>query len=113
VIYTDGYQYRNRSIGHSVDGDSEQIAFGATLVNADGSSWELAAQDSKVNRQGANPVHSVSPYAVTIQSADVYHRRGLLGGDLKVGVGFEQRESDMTGVDTDGLRGFVEWVRQL
>ena len=108
-IYTDGYQYRNRSIAHALDGDSEQIAFGATLVNPDGSSWELAAQDSKVNRQGANPVHSVSPYAVTIQSADVYHRRGLLGGDLKVGVGFEQRDSVEPGTDGDDLRGFVEW----
>ena len=46
-IYTDGYQYRGRSIGHSLDGDSEQLALGAVLVNADGSSWEFAAQDAE------------------------------------------------------------------
>ncbi len=38
------------SIGHSIDGDSQQIAVGAMLVNGDGSSWELAAQSAKVNR---------------------------------------------------------------
>ena len=40
--------------------DSRQIAAGLMLVNADGSSWELALQAAKVNREGANPVHSVS-----------------------------------------------------
>ena len=39
VIYFDGYQYRDRSIGHSIDGDSEQIALGLVLVRGDGSSW--------------------------------------------------------------------------
>jgi len=111
VIYTDGYQYRNRSIGHSVDGDSEQIAFGATLVNPDGSSWEFAAQDAKINRQGANPVHSVSLAPVTIRSADVYHRRELLRGDLKLGFGFERRDAVAPGTGSDDVRGFVEWAR--
>ncbi len=92
-IYLDGYQYRDRSIGHALDGDSEQLAFGAVLVNADGSSWELAAQDARVNRASANPVHSVTPVAAKIRSADVYHRRILFGGDLMVGAGYEQRDA--------------------
>jgi hypothetical protein len=111
VIYTDGYQYRGKSIGHALDGDSEQIAFGATLVDADGSSWELAAQNAKINRMSANPVHSVSPFATRIQSADVYHRRELLGGDLKVGLGYERWDSSQIGQDSNDLRGFVEWAR--
>jgi hypothetical protein len=111
IIYTDGYQYRGRSVGHALDGDSEQIAFGAILVNADGSSWELAAQDSKVNRESANPVHSVAQFATKIQSADVYHRRELLGGDLKVGVGYERWDSSQIRQDSNDVRGFVEWAR--
>lgn len=113
VIYTDGYQYHNRSIGHAIDGDSELLAVGAMLANLDGSSWEFAAQNVKINRQSANPVHSVSPVAITIRSADVYHRRGWLGGDLKVGIGLERRESDVAVMDDDELRAFAQWTRRL
>jgi hypothetical protein len=58
-------------------------------------------------------VHSVARFATKIRSADVYHRRGLLGGDLKVGLGYEQRESSAAGLDQDDLRGFVEWAMRF
>jgi len=109
--YPDGYQYRDRVIGHAIDGDSQQIAVGAMLVNGDGSSWELAGQSAKVNRKSANPVHSVTRFATEIRSADVYHRRILFGGDLKVGVGYDERDSVALGQDSDDLRGYVEWAR--
>ncbi len=83
------------------------------LVNGDGSSWELAAQDAKINREGANPVHSVSSVAAKIRSADVYHRRMLLGGDLKLGIGYEDWDSSTMNVHSSDLRGFVEWSGQF
>ena len=109
-IYSDGYQYRDRSIGHAIDGDSQQIAVGVMLVNGDGSSWEFAAQDAKINRAGANPVQSVSSVAAKIRSADVYHRRMLLGGDLKLGIGYEKWDSSTT--NSNDLRGMAEWSKQ-
>jgi hypothetical protein len=110
VIYTDGYQYRDRSIGHAIDGDSEQFAAGAMLVNADGSSWELALQTVDVNRASDNPVHSVEPAAARIRSADLYHRRPLWGGDLSVAVGYEERERGGPPGDSQDVRGFVTWT---
>jgi len=112
-VYTDGYQFHNRSIGHAIDGDSRQLALGAMLVNADGSSWEVAAQGADINRKSANPVQSVSPVAARIRSADVYHRRELFGGDLKVGAGYEWRNSTASGQDSNDVRGFVEGVREF
>jgi hypothetical protein len=109
AIYTDGYQYRDRSIGHALDGDSEQFALGILLANADGSSWQLAAQSADVNRASQNPVHSVELEAARIYSADLYHRRALWGGDLSVGVGYERREREGAAPDTDDVRGFVQW----
>ncbi len=111
--YPDGYQYRHRSIGHAIDGDSQQIAAGVLLVNGDGSSWELAGQSSRVNRMSANPVHSVTPIAADIRSADVYYRRKLLGGDLKLGIGYEERKSTEANVDTSDARGMVTWTGQF
>ena len=113
VIYSDGYQYRDRSIGHAIDGDSQQFGAGVMLVNGDGSSWAIAAQDARINRKGANIVHSVSGVAARIQSADVYHRRQLLGGDLKLGIGFENWDSSAPGSDSSDLRGFLEWSTQF
>ena len=92
VIYTDGYQYRDRSIGHAIDGDSQQYAAGLLLANADGSNWELAAQSADVNRANANPVHSVEPAAAQIHSVDLYYRRSLWGGRLGLAIGYERRE---------------------
>lgn len=112
-IYTDGYQYLDRSIGHAIDGDSRQLAAGAMLVNGDGSSFELLFQDAKVNRGDANPVHSVALQATEIRSADLYHRRSLFGGELSVGVGFESREPDDGTSGSDDFRAFVKWGGQF
>ncbi|MGH8251508.1 MAG: capsule assembly Wzi family protein, partial [Steroidobacteraceae bacterium] len=101
VIYRDGYQYRDRSIGHALDGDSEQLAAGVMLVESDGSSWELAGQSARINRESANPVHSVATAAARIRSADLYHRRALWGGELSIGIGYERRESDLAAVESD------------
>ena len=107
-IYFDGYQYLDRSIGHSLDGDSRQIAAGALLADGDGNSWELALQDARLNRKGANEVHSVSPVPDELRSVDLHHRRALLGGDLQVGIGYEERDVELPGV-REGFRGYVRW----
>jgi len=109
ATYSDGYQYRGRSVGHAIDGDSRQWAAGFLLVDPGGASWELALQDVDVNRESANPVHSISPVAAAIRSADLYHRRAFLGGELALGIGYEDRNADMTGTDSSELRGFAQW----
>jgi hypothetical protein len=109
AIYFDGYQYLDRSIGHAIDGDSRQAAAGAMLVNGDGSSWEMAIQAAKVNRQSANDVHSVSPVAAELRSADLHHRRALLGGDLRVGIGYEERETGDNDAKQGDFRGYLQW----
>ena len=107
-IYFDGYQYLDRSIGHAIDGDSRQLAAGAMLIDSDGSSWELALQDARLNRRGANEVHSVSPVRDELSSIDLHHRRELFGGDLRVGIGYEERDLEQPGV-RDGFRGYLRW----
>jgi hypothetical protein len=109
AIYFDGYQYLDRSIGHAIDGDSRQIAGGLLLVNGDGSSWELALQQAKVNRRGANDVHSVSLVPEELRSIDLHHRRALLGGDLRIGIGYEERAATGNDTNQDDFRGYLQW----
>jgi len=89
------------------------VAAGLMLVNDDGSSWELAAQSAKVNRASANPVHSVAAEATRIRSADLYHRRALLGGELSLAIGYEERESVAAGLDEGDVRGLLQWRREF
>jgi len=109
AIYFDGYQYYDRSVGHALDGDSRQVAAGAMLVDGDGSSWELALQKAEVNRKGENPVHSVSLVPEDIASVDLHYRRMLFGGDLKVGIGYEERDADGPGGREEDIRGYLQW----
>lgn len=110
VIYTDGYQYRDRVLGHAIDGDSQQLAVGFMLVNPGGDSWEFALQDADINRESANPVHSISSVAGTVRSADLYHRRELGGGSLSVGIGYEERDFDPVAPDSGDVRGYLQWT---
>ncbi len=107
--YSDGYQYRDRVIGHAIDGDSQQFSVGAMLVNGDGSSWEFAGQNARVNRASVNQVHSVAPLASEIRSADLYHRRAFLGGDVRIGLGYEELEVQVSGFRSSDVRGFLQW----
>ncbi len=113
AIYSEGYQYRDRSLGHALDGDSQQLAAGFMLVNPGGDSWELALQDAEINRMGANPVHSVSGTAGGIRSVDLYHRRVMFGGELKLGMGYEERKSDVLTLDSGDVRALVEWSKRV
>ena len=89
---------------------ASRLALGAVLVTADGSSWEFAVQNAKINRASANAVHSVARFSTRLRSADVYHRRQLMGGDLALGLGYEDRDPvGSQGTDGD-LRGFLQWT---
>jgi len=109
AAYEDGYQYRDRVLGHAIDGDSQQLAAGFLLVNPGGDSWEFAIQEADINREGVHPVNSVSLVPATIRSADLYHRREFFGGDLRIGVGYEERDSTLDIDDTEDVRGFLQW----
>lgn len=108
-VYHDGYQYRDRVLGHAIDGDSRQLAAGFLLVNPGGDSWELALQEADINRAGLHPVNSVSRVPATLRSADLYHRREFAGGDLRIGVGYEQRDSALAAEDSEDFRGLLQW----
>lgn len=109
AAYEDGYQYRGRVLGHAIDGDGRQLAAGFLLVNPGGDSWEFAIQEADINREGLHPVNSVSPVPATIRSTDLYHRREFAGGDLRIGIGYEQRDSTLPADDGEDVRGFLQW----
>lgn len=111
-IYTAGYRFRGRSIGHAADGDSRSVALGALYVAADGTSWELKIRDAELNRDASllEPGHTLAPLAIDLQSVDVRHQRELFGGWLQAGVGLERRDLVGTGAGDDEWRVMADWT---
>jgi len=111
IIYTDGYRYRDRVLGHSTDGDAESIGIGGMLVDQSGREWRLLARNVKLNRAGASAANSLSDGPARVQDIELVHRRGYAWGSVELGLGY----ADTQAADTvelrveDGLRGFVSW----
>jgi hypothetical protein len=114
-LYTEGYRFRGRAIGHSTDSDSRMTTVGALYVVPDGSTWELRARTADLNRDASaeEPNHTVAPVATTLESADLLYRRELFGGRLTAGVGFERRETESLSSSEDDWRLTAQWIRDL
>jgi hypothetical protein len=114
-IYTQGYRFRGRSIGHSMDSDGRMTTVGALYVQPDGASWELRARSADLNRNALvpEPNHTTAPLATDLESVDLYHRRELLRGGLTAGIGFERRAVPSLSSTDDQWRFTAEWVTEF
>lgn len=111
-IYTVGYRFRGRSIGHSTDNDTRMISFGALYVAEDGTSWSLKLRDAELNRDATSPEtnNTIAAVATELQSVDLRYEREWFGGRFMASVGGERREIVDSGEENDELRGAIEWT---
>jgi hypothetical protein len=108
-IYTDGYRYRGRSIGHSLDGDGRLVGLGASLIS-DGIAWNALLQYAQVNRDGEErAIHSVSQTGENLWNVEVSHQHPLGPGLLDAGIGFERTEQKLGGATDDRFEFFAQW----
>jgi len=115
-IYTVGYRFRGRAIGHSVDSDSRMTTLGVLYVGPVGASWELVTRDAKLNRDATaaeEPAHTLAPLATDVKSVDLFYRRSLIGGQLTAAAGFESREIASLSSKDDEWRVMAQWVREF
>ena len=110
-IYADGYRYRDRVIGHSIDNDGRQVSLGATLVRPDGDSWNLLARRSELNRGGVDP-NSVARGRQVVLNLEVGHTRFMPIGRVDFGIGFEHVDDDVTGETDSDYRLFIRWSQE-
>ncbi len=112
-IYSDGYQYRDRSIGHALDGDSEQVAAGMMLVEratAAAGSWRPRARRSIARA----PIPCTPWRCSRLESAPPTCIIGgpCWAGSSSLAIGYEERESASAGLDEGDVRGLVQWRRE-
>jgi hypothetical protein len=104
-LYPDGYVYRGRVIGHSLDNDSRMLSLGGLLTRANGAVFSLTLRRAEVNRDGGD--HAISNVPVDFDNVELRYSRGLGAGKLSFGVGY----LSASGSDDAGSRvhGFAGW----
>jgi hypothetical protein len=109
VIYTSGYRYRGRAIGHAIDADGESVSVGALHVDARGHRWALLARNVKLNREGAANGHSLAGVPAKVQDVALTHDRAYAWGNIGVSVGYSDIDSEGATALEDGVRGYLTW----
>ncbi|MGH8497164.1 MAG: capsule assembly Wzi family protein [Gammaproteobacteria bacterium] len=108
-IYQDGYRYRERSIGHSIDNDARILSLGATLVEPDGDSWNVLVRGGKLNRAGApDPANSVARTEQKLANIEISHTQRYFFGTVDFGIGGDRLEDAISGDTSNDLRAFVQ-----
>ncbi|MEM6639628.1 MAG: capsule assembly Wzi family protein [Pseudomonadota bacterium] len=109
-LYPSGYRYRGRSLGHSTDADSRQVALGGSFRHKDGARSMVSVRFAELNRGGSE----LAPHSLTFAPADLLnvelsHERSLFNGRLSVGVGFDSAQSNANRLDGNDVRAFIQW----
>lgn len=104
-IYPQGYAYRGRVIGHSLDNDSRMYSLGALLNRPNGDHLSLTLRRIELNRDGGE--HAISEVPRDFDNVELRYSRTLGRGNVKIGIGYD--ESSATGDSGSGFRGFVSW----
>ncbi len=108
-LYPQGYTYRRRIIGHSMDQDGRMYSVGGTLVRAGGDVVTALVRKTHLDRDGGG--NFLVSGTTEIQNVELQYARALWRGQLGVGVGFDDSsEPNTSGSD---VRGFVSWRQPL
>lgn len=112
-IYTQGYRYRGRSIGHAMDGDGRMYSVGALLLDDADDRWEVLVRRVELNRDAVNPDprHTLAPLAAELTNIEVSHARDLVVGELRIGIGYDDYKERQDGGDEGVFRGFLQLQR--
>ena len=111
-IYFAGYRYRDRTIGHTTDSDSETWAFQLLMTTYQGDRWGLQYRGGELDRFGAPDQYNPLTYGPSDYDSLEMSWNGLLWGqDIGVQLGYEKQKGQY--VDESGAFGFIQWRKPL
>jgi hypothetical protein len=109
-IYTTGYRYRGRSLGHSGDGDTLSFSIGSTLVQSAGPVWNVLLRHMEINRVGSpDSRHTLTPTPQDVFDVQVSHDRMTRFGWFRAGIGYSRIEDQATASTSSDAFGYIQW----
>jgi hypothetical protein len=112
-IFSEGYRYRGRNIGHTTDGDSESVSAMISLTNGKGSRWMVMGRRGRLDRCCTPHVNNLITNGPSrYVSGEVMWEGSTRGFDIGIELGFESRKSEIA-EDTNGAFGFLRISKSL
>jgi hypothetical protein len=109
-IYSTGYRYRGRVIGHGSDNDARIFSGGVLLADNDETRWQAIVRFGDLNRGGArDDRNSLTPTKQELLSIDLSHSRAFRYGIIEVGAGLERIDDAVSGQSDNSARAFIQW----
>jgi len=103
-IYPQGYAYRGRIIGHSMDNDSRMYTLAGLLTRENGDLLGVTLRRVELNRDGGD--HAISEVPLNLDNVELRYSRGLWAGKVTVGIGYDD---PAISADASRVHGFATW----
>jgi hypothetical protein len=104
-IYPQGYTYRGRIIGDTMDNDSRRYTLAGLLNRENGDTLSLTLRRMELNRDGGD--HAISDVPLEADNVELRYSRGLGAGKISAGIGYE--DPAITADSSSRVHGFVIW----
>ena len=105
-LYPQGYTYRNRVIGHSLDNDSRMFSVAGLLTRENGDILSVEIRRAKLNRDG-DGTHAISEVPADLDNVELRYSRVFGIGNVSIGLGYDDRSSPFE--TASDFRGFLRW----
>jgi hypothetical protein len=112
-IYRTGYRYKQKAIGHGIDGDGLSYSIGSTLVQSAGHSWNLLLRYMEINRVGVQgPRHTISATSQELADIQLTHDRMTSFGRFYFGIAYSRLDDAASSTRSNDASAFVQWSTQ-
>jgi hypothetical protein len=105
-VYPQGYAYRGRVMGHSMDNDSRMFSVNGILTRPSGEVLSVTLRTAELNRDGAGD-HAISAVPRDLNNVEFRYSWGLGGGRISLGVGYDDPALSMG--SRSRVHGFAVW----
>jgi hypothetical protein len=105
AIYPQGYAYRGRIVGDSMDNDSRRFALAGQITLSNGDFVSLALRRMQINRDGGE--HAISEVPLAVDNVELRYSRGVGPGSISAGMGYEDPATRPN--SSSGVHAFVSW----
>ena len=109
-IYDSGYRYYGRVVGHGAEADARIGSLGIILTTTESTTWQFLFRAGDLNKEGKSRGNTLTKTEQELASADIQFGISTKLGHFELGVGFQQLEDAISGVQTEDTRAFLSWT---
>lgn len=111
-IYTDGWTYGRRPVGHSLDGDARAMTMHWALTDTKNRRWNMAARHIVLNVQEA------APYRISRNREEIVQVEGGVNwptriGDVKASARVQRNGPNTPGREPTWVQGEISWLTRF